>query len=66
MTDNADTQRIPTTEVTMFSLISLYFAYRRDVVTAERYVAALNKVAPADTVVVEVREDEQIQLPLAA
>ncbi len=66
MTDNADTQRIPITEVTMFSLISLYFAYRRDVVTAERYVAALNKVAPADSVVVEVREDEQIQLPLAA
>lgn len=27
----------------MFSLISLYFAYRRDVVTAERYVAGLAK-----------------------
>lgn len=66
MTDNADTQRIPITEVTMFSLISLYFAYRRDVITAERYVAALNKVAPADAVVADIREEEQIQLPLAA
>ncbi len=66
MADNADMQRIPTIEVTMFSLISLYFAYRRDVVTAERYVAALNKVAPADTVVADIREEEQIQLPLAA
>ncbi len=50
----------------MFSLISLYFAYRRDVVTAERYVAALNKTAPADNIAVEDHEDEQIQLPLAA
>ena len=66
MTDNADTQRIPMKEVNMFSLIALYFAYRRDVVTAERYVAALNKVAPADTVVADIREEEQIQLPLAA
>lgn len=66
MTDNADTQRIPITEVTMFSLISLYFAYRRDVVTAERYVAALHTAAPADTVVADIRDDEQIQLPLAA
>lgn len=66
MADNADNQRISTSEVIMFSLISLYFAYRRDVVTAERYIAALEKTAPADTVVADVREDEQIQLPLAA
>lgn len=31
----------------MFSLISLYFAYRRDVVQAERFLAALdNKAVP--------------------
>lgn len=49
----------------MFSLISLYFAYRRDVVVAERYVAALDTTVPADTVTPEIYE-EQIQLPLAA
>ncbi len=27
----------------MFSLISLYFAYRRDVVLAERYMAGLDQ-----------------------
>ncbi|MBH1992898.1 MAG: hypothetical protein I8H86_08410 [Sphingomonadaceae bacterium] len=27
----------------MFSLLSLYFAYRRDVVVAERYIAGLAK-----------------------
>ncbi|WP_159977998.1 MULTISPECIES: hypothetical protein [unclassified Novosphingobium] len=32
----------------MFSMISLYFAYRRDVVLAERYVAGLAE-APAAT-----------------
>lgn len=33
----------------MFSLISLYFSYRRDVVLAERYVAGLAaKPIPAD------------------
>lgn len=51
----------------MFSLISLYFAYRRDVVSAERYIAALNKTkaqpAVADTVTpIQVEE----RLPLAA
>ncbi|EAT08565.1 MULTISPECIES: hypothetical protein [Sphingomonadaceae] len=29
----------------MFSLIALYFAYRRDVVTAERYIAGLTPAA---------------------
>lgn len=49
----------------MFSLISLYFAYRRDVVTAERYVAALDKTVSAVTVAPVIREDD-IELPLAA
>ncbi len=51
----------------MFSLLSLYFAYRRDVVMAENYVAGLVdqgvKVAPADTV--EKAPVEEL-LPLAA
>ena len=51
----------------MFSLLMLYFAYRRDVVSAERYIAALNwmnELAPvADNVTpTPVREE----LPLAA
>lgn len=48
----------------MFSLLSLYFAYRRDVVAAERYVAALaDKAVPADTVTPTPVEEE---LPIAA
>lgn len=40
--DVATQQRhIPAKVDTMFSLISLYFSYRRDVVLAERYVATL-------------------------
>jgi hypothetical protein len=34
----------------MFSLISLYFAYRRDVVLAERYVAGLSTDVSQKTV----------------
>lgn len=33
----------------MFSLIALYFAYRRDVVIAERYVAGLDGTTPVAT-----------------
>lgn len=49
----------------MFSLLSLYFAYRRDVLTAERYIAGLAKgQAPvADDVTPVPMEAE---LPLAA
>jgi hypothetical protein len=32
---------------TMFSLISLYFASRRDILLAERYVAGLTETPPA-------------------
>ncbi|PNU04929.1 hypothetical protein [Novosphingobium guangzhouense] len=32
---------LPYKVATMFSLISLYFSYRRDVLLAERYVAGL-------------------------
>lgn len=49
----------------MFSLLSLYFAYRRDVVSAERYIAALHKAdAPVADDVTPVPVEEQ--LPLAA
>lgn len=49
----------------MFSLISLYFAYRRDVVTAERYIAGLNLAeAPVADSVTPIEADEP--LPLAA
>lgn len=47
----------------MFSLLSLYFAYRRDVVTAERYIAGLAKAPVADDVTPTPVEE---QLPLAA
>lgn len=47
----------------MFSLISLYFAYRRDIVMAERYVAGLDQpaVEPAAA-----PQPERTELPLAA
>lgn len=51
----------------MFSLLSLYFSYRRDVVAAERYIAALNKIkatAPVADDVTPVPAEEE--LPLAA
>lgn len=51
----------------MFSLIALYFSYRRDVVSAERYIAALNKTkapAPVADNVTPVLVEER--LPLAA
>ncbi|MEC3910270.1 hypothetical protein U5A82_07175 [Sphingobium sp. CR2-8] len=47
----------------MFSLLSLYFAYRRDVVTAERYMVGLSTQPVADDVT-PVHEEER--LPLAA
>ena len=51
--------------IPMFSLISLYFAYRRDVVTAERYIAGLNLAeAPVAGSVAPIDADEP--LPLAA
>lgn len=51
--------------IPMFSLISLYFAYRRDVVTAERYIAGLNLAeAPVVDSVTPIEADEP--LPLAA
>ncbi|WP_434403847.1 hypothetical protein [Sphingobium sp. DN12] len=50
-------------EVLMFSLISLYFAYRRDVVTAERYIAALTPATEpvsADVVTFPVAKEEKL------
>ncbi len=49
----------------MFSLLSLYFAYRRDVIAAERHMAGLVRTeAPvADTVAPTPVEE---RLPLAA
>lgn len=49
----------------MFSLISLYFAYRSDVVTAERYMAGLTKTStPVVDNVTPIQHEER--LPLAA
>lgn len=52
----------------MFSLMSLYFAYRRNVVVAERYMPALDeKAAPAGAVVEAAPEVPVVQdLQLAA
>ena len=49
----------------MFSLLSLYFAYRRDVIVAERHVAGLvrTQTPVADSVTPTPVEE---QLPLAA
>ena len=45
----------------MFSLIALYFAYRRDVVTAERYIAGLNLAeAPVVDSVAPIDADEPL------
>lgn len=51
----------------MFSLLSLYFAYRRDVVTAERYIAGL-AAAQAPAPVADAARPAPIEdaLPLAA
>lgn len=48
----------------MFSLLSLYFAYRRDVVVAERYVAGLAKAHAlvADDVTIPALFEEPMQL----
>lgn len=49
----------------MFSALSLYFAYRRDVVTAERHMSGLSRAqAPVVDDVTPVPVEEQ--LPLAA
>lgn len=55
-------------EVYMFSLISLYFAARRDVVLAERFVAGLADAPAAAPVVVAEPATiiEAAPLPLAA
>ena len=54
----------------MFSLLSLYFAARRDVVLAERYMPALaDKAAPADAQPVATETEVAApaeKLPLAA
>lgn len=47
----------------MFSLIALYFSYRRDVVTAERYVSGLNPAAApvsADVVTFPVAQEQKL------
>lgn len=53
----------------MFSLVSLYFAYRRDVVMAERHIPALAQ-APVAHLTEQAGEievsTEQRELPLAA
>lgn len=53
----------------MFSLVSLYFAYRRDVVMAERHIPALAQGPVSDLAEqageIEVSA-EQRELPLAA
>lgn len=50
----------------MFSLISLYFSYRRDVVLAERYVAGLAEKAAresaSNTPAVEAAQPETLSL----
>ncbi|WP_232492111.1 hypothetical protein [Novosphingobium kaempferiae] len=45
----------------MFSLISLYFAYRRDVVMAERYVAGLAEQPVAVEPAVETARTAEVQ-----
>jgi hypothetical protein len=52
----------------MFSLLSLYFAYRRDVVMAERYVAGLAEQGATVAPVAETVEQAPVEelLPLAA
>jgi len=54
----------------MFSLMSLYFAYRRDVVVAERYMPALSQgqeaQEPAVSVEATVEAPAASELPLAA
>ncbi|CAM5444026.1 hypothetical protein ACFSUK_22745 [Sphingobium scionense] len=47
----------------MFSLIALYFSYRRDVVTAERYIAGLTPAATpasADVVTFPVAQEQKL------
>lgn len=53
----------------MFSLISLYFSYRRDVVLAERYVAGLAQKSAQETAAPEAPAIEAVKsedLALAA
>ncbi len=54
----------------MFSLMSLYFAYRRDVVVAERYMPALSQGQEAQEAAVSVEVTVEVpaasELPLAA
>lgn len=53
----------------MFSLISLYFSYRRDVLLAERYVAGVAEKVAQETVApaaIEIEAPKPETLPLAA
>jgi hypothetical protein len=52
----------------MFSLMSLYFAYRRNVVVAERYMPALDEKAAPVEAIVEVASEAPVaqELQLAA
>lgn len=50
----------------MFSLISLFFAYRRDVVLAERYVAGLTGPVAAPEATTKIEPAATADLPLAA
>ncbi|WP_037482272.1 hypothetical protein [Sphingobium sp. YBL2] len=61
---DAATQQSFYQEVAMFSLLSLYFAYRRDVVVAERYVAGLARAEARPAAPAARRPAER--LPLAA
>ncbi|HUD31234.1 MAG TPA: hypothetical protein VMQ93_20390 [Novosphingobium sp.] len=59
----------PHIEVAMFSLISLYFAARRDVVIAERFIAGLADAPAAPAAVATTRPATVVEaapLPLAA
>jgi hypothetical protein len=55
----------PAFEVAMFSLISLYFASRRDVVLAERHMAGLVAKPAAAAPAVAVTAQPVVAAPLA-
>lgn len=50
----------------MFSLMSLYFAYRRNVVVAERHIPALAQAPAERAVTVQTETAPARELPLAA
>jgi len=60
---DAATQQMSIQRFIMFSLIALYFSYRRDVVTAERYIAGLTPAATpasADVVTFPVSQEQKL------